>query len=78
VGSINNTDTPSANNSYATAEFNTLGHVSFSDNSATNFSSRELKNVHVDAVGRFLKLRFEKNYVNKLNLFNQVCGRGRK
>lgn len=49
------------------------GHVSFGDNSESNFSARELKNVHVDAVGRFLRLRFERNHVNKLNLFNQVC-----
>ena len=49
-----------------------LGHVSLSSNVDNNFASRELKSVHVDAIGIFLKIGFQKNHVNRHNLFNQV------
>lgn len=48
------------------------GHVSLSDNKESDFSARELKSVHVDAVGVFLKLLFRQNHVNRYNLYNQV------
>ena len=34
--------------------------------------ARELKSVHLDAVGQFVKLVLHKNYVNKYNMYNQV------
>ena len=42
------------------------------DNEKTGFKARELKSVHVDAVGRYLRLVVHKNHVNKYNLYNQV------
>ena len=41
-------------------------------NERTDFKARELKSVHVDAEGSFLKLVIHKNFVNRLNLYNQV------
>lgn len=46
--------------------------MSLSDNEKTGFKARELKSVHVDAVGNFLKLNIHKNHVNKHNMYNQV------
>ncbi|XP_048417121.1 centrosomal protein of 104 kDa isoform X1 [Stegostoma tigrinum] len=53
--------------------FRRLGYVSLSDNQKTGFKARELKSVHVDAVGQYLKLTFHKNHVNRYNLYNQVA-----
>lgn len=46
--------------------------MTLSDNSQTDYKARELKSVHVDAVGCYLKLVIHKNHVNKYNLYNQV------
>ncbi|PAA51401.1 hypothetical protein BOX15_Mlig022803g1 [Macrostomum lignano] len=54
------------------ARYSRLGYVALSDNEKTGFRARELKSVHVDAVGVYLKLVIHKNYVNKHNLYNQV------
>ena len=48
--------------------------MALSDNEQTDYKARELKSVHVDAIGIFLKLVIHKNHVNKNNLYNQVCG----
>ena len=58
-------------------EFLCLGgsYVSLSDNEKTGYKARELKSVHVDALGTFLRLNIHKNHINKHNLYNQVtCG----
>ncbi|XP_046376699.2 centrosomal protein of 104 kDa-like isoform X4 [Haliotis rufescens] len=55
-----------------TARYTRLGYVSLSDNEKTGYKARELKSVHVDAVGVYLKLNIHKNHVNKFNLYNQV------
>ena len=58
-------------------EFFCLGgsYVSLSDNEKTGYKARELKSVHVDALGTFLRLNIHKNHINKHNLYNQVtCG----
>ncbi|TRY82322.1 hypothetical protein DNTS_000055, partial [Danionella cerebrum] len=47
-------------------------HVSFADNENTEFRFRELKTVHIAAVGSYLKLTFHKNHANKYNVNNQV------
>ena len=52
--------------------FQRLGYVLLSENEATNFQARELKSVHLNAEGQFLKLVIHKNFVNKMNLYNQV------
>uniref|UniRef100_A0A3B3HNI7 Centrosomal protein of 104 kDa n=1 Tax=Oryzias latipes TaxID=8090 RepID=A0A3B3HNI7_ORYLA len=49
-----------------------LGYVSLSDNEKTGFQARELKSVHVDAVGTFLKVSLYRNHVNRLNHYSQV------
>ncbi|KAJ8016674.1 hypothetical protein DPEC_G00009700 [Dallia pectoralis] len=50
-----------------------LGYVSLSDNEKTGFKARELKSVHVDAIGTYLRLTFHRNHVNRYNHYNQVA-----
>lgn len=47
-------------------------YVSLSDNEKTGFKARELKSVHVDAVGTYLRITFHRNYGNRYNHHNQV------
>lgn len=47
-------------------------YVSLSDNEKTAFRARELKSVHVDAVGTYLRLAFHRNYDNRYNPYSQV------
>ena len=54
------------------ARYTRLGYVELSSNERTDFKARELKSVHVDAEGLFLKLVLHKNHVNRSNLYNQV------
>ncbi|XP_031422735.1 centrosomal protein of 104 kDa [Clupea harengus] len=53
--------------------FRRLGYVSLSDNEKTGFRARELKSVHVDAVGTYLRLAFHRNYDNRYNPYSQVA-----
>ena len=57
---------------YQSAKYTRLGYVELSSNERTEFKARELKSVHVDAEGTFLKFVVHKNFVNKLNTYNQV------
>ncbi|XP_059189170.1 centrosomal protein of 104 kDa [Centropristis striata] len=50
-----------------------LGYVSLSDNEKTGFKARELKSVHVDAIGTYLRITFHRNHVNQYNHHNQVA-----
>ena len=65
-------DCADENISFETAKYTRLGYIELSSNERTDFRARELKSVHVDAEGTFLKLVIHKNYVNKANLYNQV------
>jgi len=47
-------------------------YVALSSNDKTGFRARELKSIHVDAIGCFVKFVIHKNHVNKHNAFNQV------
>ncbi|KAJ3209894.1 hypothetical protein HDU67_005837 [Dinochytrium kinnereticum] len=47
-------------------EFTRLG-----DNAKSNFLARELKSIHIDAEGDYVKIQAHKNYINTLNLYNQ-------
>jgi hypothetical protein len=47
-------------------------YVALSDNEKTGFRARELKSVHVDAIGCFVKFIIHKNHINKHNQYNQV------
>uniref|UniRef100_A0A3B3E3A2 Centrosomal protein of 104 kDa n=1 Tax=Oryzias melastigma TaxID=30732 RepID=A0A3B3E3A2_ORYME len=51
-----------------------LGYVSMSDNerTGTGFRARELKSVHVDAVGTFLKISLYRNHANRFNHCSQL------
>ncbi len=49
-----------------------LSYIELSNNERTDFKARELKSIHVDADGLFLKLIIHKNYVNRYNINNQV------
>uniref|UniRef100_A0A3Q0S5R0 Centrosomal protein of 104 kDa n=1 Tax=Amphilophus citrinellus TaxID=61819 RepID=A0A3Q0S5R0_AMPCI len=48
-----------------------LGYVFLSDNEKTGFKARELKSVHVDAIGTYLRISFHRNYINRYNSYNQ-------
>ncbi|XP_029986076.1 centrosomal protein of 104 kDa isoform X3 [Sphaeramia orbicularis] len=50
-----------------------LGYVSLSDNEKTAFKARELKSVHLDAIGTYLRVTLHQNYVNRYNTYNQVA-----
>lgn len=58
--------------SLLTSKFKRLGYVGLSDNENTDFKARELKSIHLDAEGHFVKLILHKNHVNKYNIYNQV------
>lgn len=47
-------------------------YVSLSDNEKTGFRARELKSVHLDAVGTYLRITFHRNHANRHNRYNQV------
>lgn len=58
--------------SYRSAEFKRLGYLSLDSNEKSQYQARELKTVYIDYTGSYLRLVIHRNYVNKLNLFNQV------
>ncbi|KAK2557626.1 Centrosomal protein of 104 kDa [Acropora cervicornis] len=60
--------TPSLSNS----QFKRLGYVALSSNESTDFKARELKSIHLDFEGNFIKLVLHKNHVNKYNIYNQA------
>uniref|UniRef100_A0A671L7Q1 Centrosomal protein of 104 kDa n=1 Tax=Sinocyclocheilus anshuiensis TaxID=1608454 RepID=A0A671L7Q1_9TELE len=64
---------PESSSPQQTHSLHRLGYVSLSDNEKTVFRARELKSVHVDAVGSYLKLTFHRNHVNQYNIYNQVA-----
>uniref|UniRef100_A0A8C2JXS2 Centrosomal protein of 104 kDa n=1 Tax=Cyprinus carpio TaxID=7962 RepID=A0A8C2JXS2_CYPCA len=64
---------PESNSPQQTHSLHRLGYVSLSDNEKTGFRARELKSVHVDAFGSYLKLTFHRNHVNQYNIYNQVA-----
>ncbi|KAM6925519.1 centrosomal protein of 104 kDa [Xenentodon cancila] len=49
-----------------------LGYVSMSDNEKTGFKARELKSVHLDAIGKYLRITLHRNFVNRYNHYSQV------
>ncbi|KAJ3329688.1 hypothetical protein HDU76_007381, partial [Blyttiomyces sp. JEL0837] len=55
-----------------TVEFSRLGYVSLSDNAASDYKARELKSVHIDVEGDFVKIVLHQNFINAMNLYNQV------
>ena len=52
--------------------FKKLGYFSLSSNESSNFQSRELKTVYVEAPVQFVKFVFMSPYPNNMNFFNQV------
>lgn len=64
---------PETSTSGIPGQLRRLGYVSLSDNEKTGFKARELKSVHVDAVGTYLRITFHRNHVNHYNHHNQVA-----
>ncbi|KAJ3023154.1 hypothetical protein HKX48_004095 [Thoreauomyces humboldtii] len=52
--------------------FEHLGFVSLNDGVEVAFKARELKSIHIDAEGDYLKIVVHKCWVNNLNLYNQI------
>ncbi|XP_015771072.1 PREDICTED: centrosomal protein of 104 kDa-like [Acropora digitifera] len=63
---------PGQTPSLLTSQFKRLGYVALSSNESTDFKARELKSIHLDFEGNFIKLVLHKNHVNKYNIYNQV------
>ena len=57
------------------ANFTLLGHLKLSENIHTHFRARELKSLALNCTGVYVKLILYKNFVNRLNLYNQVGDR---
>ncbi|KAJ3148995.1 hypothetical protein HDU89_003996 [Geranomyces variabilis] len=53
-------------------KFDALGYVSLNDGAQVEYKARELKSIHIDAEGEYLKIVIQKCHVNNLNLYNQV------
>ncbi|XP_028309015.1 centrosomal protein of 104 kDa isoform X1 [Gouania willdenowi] len=64
---------PESSSSGFPGQLRRLGYVSLSDNEKTHFKARELKSVHVDAVGKYLRITFHHNHGNRYNHYNQVA-----
>ncbi|KAM8863694.1 centrosomal protein of 104 kDa isoform 2-T2 [Spinachia spinachia] len=64
---------PESSSSAFPGQLRRLGYVSLSDNEKTGFKARELKSVHVDAIGTYLRITFHRNHVNHHNHHNQVA-----
>ncbi|XP_042348111.1 centrosomal protein of 104 kDa [Plectropomus leopardus] len=64
---------PEINTSGIPGQLRRLGYVSLSDNEKTGFKARELKSVHVDAIGTYLRITFHRNHANHYNHHNQVA-----
>ncbi|XP_022668197.1 centrosomal protein of 104 kDa-like [Varroa jacobsoni] len=69
VGSIG---AKSLDMSLQSAKWHHLGEITLADNIHSEYKSRELKSVLVDAVGEFVKLLVHGCHVNKHNVYNQV------
>ncbi|CAF1135943.1 unnamed protein product [Adineta steineri] len=57
---------------YKNARYTNLGFIELSTNELTDFKARELKSIHVDVDGLFLKIVLHKNHNNRYNVHNQV------
>ncbi|CAN9515724.1 unnamed protein product [Ophioblennius macclurei] len=64
---------PESNAAGFPSQLRRLGYVALSDNQKTGFKARELKTVHVDAIGTYLKVTFHRNHANPCNHYNQVA-----
>mmetsp|Transcript_35768 Transcript_35768/g.93562 ORF Transcript_35768/g.93562 Transcript_35768/m.93562 type:complete len:1085 (+) Transcript_35768:113-3367(+) len=53
-------------------QYRRLGHVSMSSNQTSEYQSRELKSVHVDAIAKYVRLLIHENHLNIHNWYNQV------
>ncbi|XP_013875862.1 centrosomal protein of 104 kDa isoform X2 [Austrofundulus limnaeus] len=64
---------PETSPSRSSGQLQRLGYVSLSNNEKTGFKARELKSVHVDAIGMYLRVTFHRNHNNRYNHYNQVA-----
>ncbi|OQR82026.1 hypothetical protein THRCLA_11199 [Thraustotheca clavata] len=49
-----------------------LGFLSLKSNKESQYTARELKTVHIDAVTRYIKFKMHQCYINEKNLYSQV------
>ncbi|OQR81004.1 hypothetical protein ACHHYP_16869 [Achlya hypogyna] len=52
--------------------FSRLGFMNLKSNKESQYTARELKTVHIDAVTHFIKFKLHQCYVNEKNLYSQV------
>ncbi|CAD8188747.1 unnamed protein product [Paramecium pentaurelia] len=57
---------------YNQIKYKKLGYLSLDSNERGGYQARELKSVYIDTPCLFMKFVFQKCYVNKFNLFNQI------
>lgn len=72
AGNVDSDNRDQTSNGIPTIEFHRLGFINLNDNSQNSFKSRELKSIHVDFEATHLKISLHKNFINTLNLYNQV------
>ena len=53
-------------------KYRKLGYLSLDSNERSGWQARELKSVYMDSPALYLKIQYQRCYVNKFNLFNQV------
>jgi centrosomal protein CEP104 len=58
--------------SYVNAIWKKLGYLMLDPNIKTQYKARELKTVHLDCVGQYLKILLHKCHINENNIYSQV------
>ena len=69
---LNNQNNNSARNNNIYYKNKKIGFIRLSQNTESNYKSRELRKIHVDIFTKRLKLILHKNYSNAYNIFCQV------
>ncbi|GAB6024051.1 hypothetical protein CHUAL_008771 [Chamberlinius hualienensis] len=72
VGDLTDKQQDDDDHHLSAVKYKQLGFVSLSDNERTNFKARELKSIHVDVVGTYIRFVIHKNIPNRYNVCNQV------
>lgn len=56
----------------ANIQYSFIRYVQLSDNEVAGYKARELKTIHIDSEGDYIKIQVHKCHINPLNLYNQV------
>ena len=69
----NNQSNNNKSNLNSKIQYNNIGFITFDPNNRTNYQAKEFKKIFLDSINSsYLKLSFQKNHMNKYNVFNQV------